>query len=58
MVANGTLEFKNIYQIMSNTAGSESNTRSGIRVLLEACPELFGFFLLFWEFQIKIHPYQ
>ena len=58
MVANGVAEFSEIYKIMSRTAGNELNFRSGIRVLLEACPELFGFFLLFWEFQIKIHPHK
>jgi len=58
LVAEGQIPFDPIYHLLIQAAGNEYNCRAGLRVLLEACPELFGFFLLFWEFQIKIHPYK
>jgi hypothetical protein len=58
LVADRKITFGPVYQLLIQAAGNEYNCRAGLRVLLEACPELFAFFLLFWEFQIKVHPYQ
>ncbi len=53
--ASGVIKFESAYQQLTRAVGGEDQCRMGVRVLLEVCPELFGFFLLFWEFQIKIH---
>lgn len=58
LVAAKQTSLGGIYGPLMDSVKGEANFRAGLQVLLEACPELFGFFLLFWEFQIKVHPYQ
>jgi hypothetical protein len=55
--AAGRLSFEAVLQQLARIGGDRPIVTSAIATLVDLAPELFGFYLMFWELMIRTYPH-
>jgi hypothetical protein len=53
----GWLSFEDVMQWLTQIGGDNQIVRQAIATLVDLAPELFGFYLMFWELMIRTYPH-
>lgn len=53
----GRLSFEDVIQWLTRIGGGDRILRQAITALVDLAPELFGFYLMFWELMIRTYPH-
>ena len=56
--AAGWLDFDAVIGWLANQVGAAEVTENTIATLVGMAPELFGYYLMFWELMIRTYPHE